>query len=251
MISSLMDNNFLGSVKIHGKPLFFLLMNRNILLNNISQWELLFPKRHFNVYENVRRRLGQLKCRSKLTWNVGYIYCVFHQERDSGLIISFHIEIVSEKQTIIGVSIYEISSCTMRERQMGMKLQLWRAVVRRPLAGWRRQTVEVEAAGCPSPFARRKVIREACQGGGSALFVQRGRTGRSGLSSRVWGLVLCDIDNLNWKLTGQTEESNKKKHLESWFDNECFASRKIWTELSNKKVNIPILLMKLQKANQI
>ena len=55
MISNLMDNNFLGSMQIRGNPLSFLLMNRNILLNNISQWELLFPK-HFHVYENVRRR---------------------------------------------------------------------------------------------------------------------------------------------------------------------------------------------------
>lgn len=56
--SSLMDNNFLGCVKIHGNPLFFLLMNRNILLNN-----------SINVYENVRRRrrLGQLKCQKLQT----------------------------------------------------------------------------------------------------------------------------------------------------------------------------------------
>ena len=56
----------------------------------------------------------------------------------------------------------------------------------------------------------------------------------------VWGLYHSDIDNLH-----RPEESNKKKHYERWFNNECFAWRKILTELSNKKVNIAILLMKL------
>ena len=185
MISSLMDNNFLGSVKIHGNPLFFLVMNRNILLNNISQWELLFPK-HFNVYENVRRRLGQLKCQKLQTplpskskevnsLEMLAISIVF-SSRDSGLIISFHIEIVSTRpprKNYNWSDLWKLYQVVPWETNG--KLQLWRAVVRRPLAGSRRQTVEVEAAGSPSPFARRKVIREACQGGGSALFVQRGQ----------------------------------------------------------------------------
>jgi len=139
------------------------------------------------------------------------------------------------------------------------KLQLWRAVVGRPLASSRRQTVEVEAAGSPSPGARRKVICVACEGGGRALFVQRGRTGRSVFWQwSVFSLgVISDIDNWSTLKVNRPEESNKKKHSERWFDNECFASRKILTELSNKKVNIPIPLTitqpakKLQKANQI
>ena len=36
------------------------------------------------------------------------------------------------------------------------------------------------------------------------------------------------------------EKSNKKKHSKRWFDNECFTSRKILTELSNKKHNNPL-----------
>lgn len=164
---------------------------------------------------------------------------IVFSSRDSGLIISFHIEIVSTRpprKNYNWSDLWKLYQVVPWETNG--KLQLWRAVVRRPLAGSRRQTVEVEAAGSPSPFARRKVIREACQGGGSALFVQRGQ------------MVCFQFGGSMWyrqsKLkVNRPEESNKKKHLESWFDNECFASRKILTELSNKKVNIPILLMKL------
>lgn len=131
---------------------------------------------------------------------------IVFSSRDSGLIISFHIEIVSTRPPRKNYNWSDLWNIKLyHERETNGKLQLWRAVVRRPLAGSRRQTVEVEAAGSPSPFARRKVIREACQGGGSALFVQRGRTGRSVFWQwSVFSLgVLCDIDNLNWKLTGQ------------------------------------------------